>query len=112
MRFTASYIPCLEADIPASGLHIKYRQGDYMANPNRDEFISQVKEEYSGIAVQDSQQHFHETTTGITPEAYYNTLCDTVIMEINNGTFDNCKTGLEIVNKVAADKSLLPTWGN
>jgi len=77
---------------------------------NREELIEQVKEEYANIRFSENQQHFHNTQAGITPEAYYNTLMKTVIGEINNGKFDHCRSGREIVNKVAADKSLLPEW--
>ena len=77
---------------------------------NRDALINQVKEEYANLIANDSQQYFHNTTTGITPKAYYNTLQTMVISEINRGKFDNCRTGREVVNKVAADKSLLPEW--
>ena len=76
----------------------------------RQDLIDQVKEEYANIASQESQQHFHQTTTGITPEAYYETLLNAVITEIQEGTFDNCRSGTEIVNKVAADKSVLSSW--
>jgi hypothetical protein len=76
----------------------------------REELIEQVQEEYTNIRYSDDQQHFHSTTTGITPEAYYGTLMNMVIDEISNGKFDNCRSGKEIVNKVAADKSLLPEW--
>jgi len=78
---------------------------------DRQELISQVKEEYANIASDQSQQHFHQTTTDITPEAYYEKLLNAVITEIGNGTFDNCRSGSEIVNKVAADKSLISGWG-
>ena len=77
---------------------------------NREELIEQVKEEYANIRFSDDQQNFHNTATGITPEAYYNTLMKTVIDEINNGKFDHCRSGKEVVNKVAADKTLLPEW--
>ena len=76
----------------------------------RDDLIKQVKEEYANIRYSESQQHFHNTKSGITPEAYYGTLMRTVIDEINNGKFDDCSSGIEIVNKVAADKSLLSEW--
>ena len=76
----------------------------------RQELINQVKEVYANIASHESQQHFHQTTTGITPEAYYGTLERAVVSEIKNGTFDNCRTGVEIVNKVAVDKSILSEW--
>ncbi len=77
---------------------------------NRQELIDQVKNEYASIASDASQQHFTQTTTNITPEAYYEKLLSAVIHEISKGTFDNCKTGSEIVNKVAADKSILSDW--
>lgn len=73
----------------------------------RDELIKQVKNEYASIASNENQQHFHQTTTGVTPEAYYEKLLGAVITEINKGTFDNCHSGNEIINKVATDKTLL-----
>jgi hypothetical protein len=76
----------------------------------RDELISQVREEYAGIASNPAQQHFHLTTSGITPEAYYNTLMNAVVSDIESGKFDTCRSGTEIVNKVAADKSILSNW--
>ena len=76
----------------------------------RQDLINQVKKEYAYIASHESQQHFHQTTTGVTPEAYYEKLTNSVISEIQNGTFDNCRSGTEIVNKVASDKSILSEW--
>ena len=78
---------------------------------NRESLISQVKEEYANIASNHAQQHFHQTTTEITPEAYYEGLLGAVITEIGKGTFDNCRSGSEVVNKVAADKTILSDWG-
>ena len=79
---------------------------------NRQELINQVKEGYASIASDTSQHHFHQTTTDITPEAYYEKLLGAVISEIQNGTFDNCKSGREIINRVAANKSILSDWSN
>lgn len=76
----------------------------------REELISQVKELYANIASSESQQHFTQTTSEISGEAYYEKLLNAVIEEIENGKFDNCRSGLEIVNKVAADKSILSNW--
>jgi len=76
----------------------------------REALIEQVKEEYANIRFSEDQQHFHKTASGITPEAYYGTLMRTVIDEIKNGKFDGCRSGAEIVNRVNADKSLLPEW--
>ncbi|WP_313073460.1 hypothetical protein [Lacrimispora sp.] len=77
---------------------------------NRDELISQVKNEYARIASSESQQHFSETTTEVTPEAYYEKLLGKVINEISNGTFDNFKSGEEVVTAIANDKTWLSGW--
>ena len=78
----------------------------------REQLISEVKEEYANIASNESQQHFIQTTTEITPEAYYEKLLSCVIKEIEDGKFDNCRSGSEIVNKVAANKSILSNWND
>ena len=75
---------------------------------HREQLVSQVREEYANIAAHQAQQHFHQTTTGITPHAYYQTLQNAVIEQILKGKFDNCRTGSEIIGKIAADKTLLP----
>ena len=76
----------------------------------RQELINQVKELYASISSREDQNHFHQTNVGITPERYYENLLSTVITEIKNGTFDTCRDGDEIVNKVAADKTILSEW--
>lgn len=76
----------------------------------REELIAQVKEEYASIASSETQQHFIQTTNEISSEAYYEKLLGAVIEEIENGKFDNCRSGSEIINKVAVDKSLLSNW--
>lgn len=76
----------------------------------RDELIQQVKEKYASIASAESQNHFQQTTTGVTAEAYYEKLLQAVINEISNGTFDNVRSADEVINKVAADKSILSEW--
>ncbi|MCL2547500.1 MAG: hypothetical protein FWE06_10035 [Oscillospiraceae bacterium] len=73
----------------------------------RETLIAQVKEEYGNIAEHESQQHFHQTTTGITAQAYYGKLLNAVIGEIERGTFDQCRSGKEIINKVAVDKTIV-----
>ncbi|MCL2565125.1 MAG: hypothetical protein FWE24_04860 [Defluviitaleaceae bacterium] len=78
----------------------------------REELIAQVKEEYASIASSESQQHFIRTTNEISSEAYYEKLLNAVIEEIEKGKFDNCRSGSEIVNKVAADKTVLSNWSN
>ena len=76
----------------------------------REDLITQVKEAYANIASSESQQYFNLTTEGMSAKEYYEDLQNAVMGEINNGTFDNCRSGIEIVNRVAADKSLLSTW--
>lgn len=76
----------------------------------RNELIQQVKEKYASIASAESQNHFHQSTTEITAEAYYEKLLQAVVNEISNGTFDNVQSADEIINKVAADKSVLSEW--
>ncbi|MBE5976954.1 MULTISPECIES: hypothetical protein [Lacrimispora] len=77
---------------------------------NHDKLIAQVKDEYARIASSESQQHFHQTTTEVTPEAYYEKLLSKVINEIDKGTFDNFKSGEEVVTAVANDKTWLSDW--
>jgi hypothetical protein len=77
---------------------------------NHDKLITQVKDEYARIASSESQQHFHQTTTEVTPEAYYEKLLNKVINEIDKGTFDNFKSGEEVVTAVANDKTWLSDW--
>ena len=78
---------------------------------NRDKLISEVKEHYAILASDESQQHFSQTTTDLTPEAYYEKLLGMVIKEIEAGTFDSSKSGQDIVNAVANDKNKwLSNW--
>ncbi len=77
---------------------------------NREELIEQVKEEYASIASNESQQHFYQTTSELTPEAYYEKLLNAVITEISKGKFDNCHSASEVINIVAADKTVLSEW--
>ena len=77
---------------------------------NRDKLIDQVKAEYAQIASSESQQHFIQTTTELTPEAYYEKLLSMVIDEISKGTFDGFKSGEEVVSAIANDKTWLSDW--
>ena len=72
---------------------------------NRENLVSQVKEIYSKLASDESQEHFTQATTDPTPEAYYENMLGMVINEINAGTFDSFESGQEIVNAVANDKA-------
>ena len=60
----------------------------------REELISQVKAEYANIASNHAQQHFHQTTTDISPEAYYEGLLNAVISEIGTAHLIHAVPGL------------------
>jgi hypothetical protein len=77
---------------------------------NHDKLIAQVKNEYARIASAGSQQHFHQTTTNMTAETYYGNLLNKAIDEINKGTFDDFKSGEEVVTAIANDKTWLSSW--
>lgn len=77
---------------------------------DRDKLINQVKNEYARIASSESQQHFQQTTTEMTAEAYYENLLGKAISEINKGTFDHFKSGEEVVTAIANDKTWLSDW--
>lgn len=79
---------------------------------NRDKLISEVKGEYSRLAEDESQQHFTQSTIGISTDDYYGKLLNAVEQEISAGTFDHFRSGLEIVEAVANDKrKWLSHWG-
>lgn len=56
------------------------------------------------MASDSSQDHFSQTTTDLSPDAYYENLLGMVIKEINEGTFDSFSSGQGIINAVANDK--------
>lgn len=74
---------------------------------DHEKLIAEVKNEYARLADAESQQHFNQTTTDISPEAYYENLLSKAITEINKGTFDNFKSGEEVVTAIANDKTLV-----
>lgn len=71
---------------------------------NRENLIAQVKNEYARLASEETQQHFEQTTSNITPEKYYENLLNLVITEISSGTFDSFRSGKQIMEEVAKDK--------
>jgi hypothetical protein len=77
---------------------------------NREQLIDQVKDEYAQIASLESQQESIQSTTDLTPEAYYEKLLSKAVDEINKGTFDDFKTGQEVVSAIANDKTWLSNW--
>ncbi|ABX41772.1 hypothetical protein [Lachnoclostridium phytofermentans] len=77
---------------------------------DREKLIDQVKDEYARIASKESQQYFIQSTTDLTPEAYYEKLLSKAVDEINRGTFDDFHSGEEVVSAIANDKSWLSNW--
>ena len=78
---------------------------------DRQQLIDEVKGLYASLAAQESQQHFHQTTSQITPDAYYENLLGQVIHEIQEGRFDRFQSGRSIVDAVSKDKEQwLPQW--
>lgn len=71
---------------------------------NRETLIEEVKGVYASLASQESQQHFTQTTTSVSPEAYYENLLQMVLYEISAGTFDNFESGKAVMEAVAKDK--------
>lgn len=80
---------------------------------NRNKLIAQVKQEYTRLAEDETQQHFSQTTSNVTADDYYGNLLNMVEREIETGTFDSFHSGQEIVDAVAADKrKWLSNWKN
>ncbi len=77
---------------------------------DRENLIEQVKNEYERMASNESQQNSLQATDVLTPEAYYEKLLSKTIDEINKGTFDDYKSGQEVVTAVANNKTLLSDW--
>lgn len=78
---------------------------------NRETLIEQVKGEYAHLEAAHAQQHFVQTTSDITPQAYYENLLGMVIEQISTGTFDRFQSGRAIVDAVSKNKEKwLPGW--
>jgi hypothetical protein len=77
---------------------------------NRDKLIDQIKDEYARLASTESQEDFIQSTTDLTHEGYYEKLLSKAIDQINKGTFDDFKSGEEVVSAIANDKTLLSGW--
>lgn len=71
---------------------------------DRETLIREVKDIYASLAANESQHHFVQTTTQITPEAYYEKLLNMALHEIDQGTFDRFQSGKAIMDAVAKNK--------
>jgi len=69
---------------------------------NRDLLIQQVKREYARLAEHASRGHITDQSYGaMPPEAYYEQTLQKAIRDISAGKFDDCSSGLQIVERIA-----------
>lgn len=73
---------------------------------NRDLLIQQVKSEYARLAQLESREYItNQSYTPISPEAYYERTLEKVIRDISAGKYDDCVSGLQIVERNANYKT-------
>jgi len=73
---------------------------------DRELLIQQVKSEYARLAEQASRDHVMDRAySGLTPEAYYEKALETAIRDISTGKYDDCISGLQIVEYIANHKT-------
>lgn len=69
---------------------------------NRDLLIQQVKREYERLAQLESREYITDRSyTTMSPEAYYERTLEKVIRDISAGKYDDCVSGLQIVERNA-----------
>ena len=69
---------------------------------DREKLIEQVKSEYARLADMASREHItHQSYSPLSPEVYFERTLEKVIREINDGKFDDCVNGQEVVERVA-----------
>ena len=71
---------------------------------DRETLMQEVKGIYASLSQQETQQHFHQTNSNISPEKYYDEILNMVLNEIDEGTFDRFQSGRAIVDAVSNDK--------
>lgn len=73
---------------------------------NRDLLIQQVKSEYARLAELASRGHMtNQSYGGRPPEAYYEQTLEKAIRDISAGKYDDCSSGLEVVEQIANQKT-------
>ena len=73
---------------------------------NRDLLIQQVKNEYARLAELASRGHMtNQSYGGTPPEAYYEQTLEKAICDISAGKYDDCSSGLEVVEQIANYKT-------
>lgn len=73
---------------------------------NRDLLIQQVKSEYARLAQAESRDYItNQSYSPISPEAYYEKALEKVIRDISAGKYDDCVSGLQVVERNANHKT-------
>lgn len=73
---------------------------------NRDLLIQQVKSEYARLAQLESRDYITDQSyTAMSPEAYYERTLEKVIRDISFGKYDDCVSGLQVVEQNANCKT-------
>lgn len=73
---------------------------------NRDLLIQQVKNEYARLAQFESREYVtNQSYSAVSPEVYYERTLERVIRDISAGKYDNCISGLQVVERNANHKT-------
>ncbi len=73
---------------------------------DRDRLIQQVKSEYARLAELAGGDHITDRSYGgVTPEAYYERVLETAIRDITAGKYDDCASGLQVVERITNHKT-------
>ena len=69
---------------------------------DRDLLIQQVKSEYARLAQLENREHItNQAYSGVSPEAYYEKTLEKAIRDISTGKYDDCASGLQVVERIA-----------
>lgn len=73
---------------------------------DRDILIQQVKSEYARLAELASRRYITDRAySGMLPEAYYEKALEKAIRDVSAGKYDDCISGLQIVERIANHKT-------
>ena len=73
---------------------------------DRDQLILQVKSEYARLADLGSSATFtDQSDSGVSTETYFERSLEKAIADISAGKYDNCMSGLEVVEQIANHKT-------
>jgi small acid-soluble spore protein tlp len=72
---------------------------------DRNILIQQVKNEYARLAGLASRGHITDRAYSMQPEAYYEQVLEKAISDISAGKYDDCVSGLQIVERIANHKT-------